>query len=66
MNYLIKLKDNTSENLGLFNIIIYKNNEKQMTHGFSNLDKAKGFVSGFSLALQSLGNKVVAEQFLFS
>jgi len=62
MNYLIKLKDNTSENLGLFNVIIYKDNDKQMTHGFSNLDKAKGFVSGFSLALKSFGNNVVVEE----
>lgn len=62
MNYLIKLKDNTNENLGLFNFLIYRDNEKQMTHGFSNLDKAKGFVSGFSLALQSLGNIVTVEE----
>lgn len=62
MNYIIKFKDNTNENLGLFTVIIYKDNEKQMTHGFSNLDKAKGFISGFSLALQSLGNKVTVEE----
>ena len=61
MHYRIKLVDNTSKNLGLHDVTIFYDGEKMITHGFSSLDKAKGFVSGYALALKSLGKEVMIE-----
>ena len=58
MNYLIKLHDNTDKMLGMHDVTIFADGEKVMVHGFTNKEKANGFVSGYVLALKHLGKDV--------